>query len=318
MEARTIELKVVSATNLKKVKKFGSAQQRCYVVAYIYAAQRQATQADSAGGVNPTWNAPLTLLCYETDLYPDYRSGSSFSTRPSSSSAASSSSSSRAITIEIYAHSSGIFSSGDKLVGTVVIPLRDIASAVPAENLTSMAFDVRRPSSGRVKGKLNLTVKLGPKFAITGDPAAYQQQMPSYAYHNRKMENTPPLVTSYNTASSEPSSLGLYDPTVNTYGKQEVVTGYPAPGYGFAPLGPLPPGRLQPYGQAPYVNNGLVAYPNGRATYVNQTPERTRRQKRDARRAQRAADPDRKARRKRRLKLGAMIVGGIILGLILL
>ncbi|CAM6090850.1 unnamed protein product [Calypogeia fissa] len=315
MEARTIELTVVSATNLKKVKKFGSAQQRCYVVAYIYAAQRQATQADSAGGVNPTWNAPLTLSCYETDLYPDYRSSSSFSTRPSSSSAASSSSSSRAITIEIYAHSSGIFSSGNNVVGTVVIPLRDIASAVRAENLTSMAFDVRRPSSGKVKGKLNLTVKLGRSFAITGDHAAYQQQMPSYAYHSRKVEKTP-LVTSYNTASSEPSSLGLYDPTVNTYGKQEVVTGYPAPGYGFAPLGPLPAG--QPFGQSPYVNNGQLAYPNGRATYVNQTPESTRRQKRDARRAQRAADPDRKARRKRRLKLGAMIVGGIVLGLILL
>lgn len=124
----------------------------------------------------------------------------------------------------------------------------------------------------------------------------------------RQVENTPmmpPLVTSYSTASREPSSLAVYDPNLNSLGKQQVVTGYPASSYGFAPLGPLPaPGQPQ-----------LVL---GQTQYVVQAPVMTRRQKRQARRAQKAADPQRKAIRRKRMKMGAMILGGVILGMILL
>lgn len=291
-EARAIELTVVSATDLKKVKKFN--HQRCYVVAYIYSAQRQATHIDHIGGINPTWNAPLILPCYETDLYPD---GSNHNSNASSSS--SSSSSSRSINIDIYSRTSGFFGSGDKLVGSVVVPLHLVASVAQVERLSAMAFDVHRPS-GRIQGKMDLTLKLGEKQAI----AVGQQQQASYAYHRYKVENSPPgmrpVVTSYSAASGALSTQGVYNPSISAQDKQEIVTGYPAAGYAFAPLGALSPAQ--------------------RPQEVGLTPSTRVRGNRGRRSSSRAplSRADRKARRKKRIVTGALIVGGVILGLILL
>lgn len=299
-EARTIELTVVSATNLKKVKKF---KQQCYVVAYIYGAQRQATHSDPLGGVNPTWNAAMTLTCYETDLHPD---GSS----------RGSSSSPRAVTVDLYCHSSGVFSRGDKLVGSVVVPLLHIATVAQVQEISVLAFDVRRPS-GKVKGRLNLMIKLGEKHTIIGE----QQTTPFYAYQSARVNTAPmtsPLVTSYNTASGAQSIEGVYDPRASSFNKDKVVTGYPvgygAPGYGFDPLGALP--RAQQVGQSPTLVNATPLTPRE----MRRERKCARRERKRARRAEKAAVPphERKLRRRRRMTMGAMVVGGLILGLALL
>lgn len=146
-EERTIEVTLISATDLKKVKKFGR-EQKNYVSAYIYPARRQSTAADPYGGVNPMWNSTLKLACYESDIHP------------SSSSAAPSADS---MTLEIYSHGGGIFNSPDKLVGTVSVPLQQVASAAQAGG-TMPAFLVHLPTeSGEAQGSLNLSVKLGAK-----------------------------------------------------------------------------------------------------------------------------------------------------------
>ncbi|CAM6110988.1 unnamed protein product [Calypogeia fissa] len=131
---RTLELNVISATHLKKVKTLG--HQTSYVVAYIYPDQRHTSQVDYNGGLSPAWNFKLNLKCNERLLQ---RHGSY-------------------LTIEIYSkvHSS------DKLVGTVIVPLRDLAKD-PRCNIETpafMSFEVCRPS-GLAKGVLNLSVRLG-------------------------------------------------------------------------------------------------------------------------------------------------------------
>jgi hypothetical protein len=150
-EERTIEVTLISATDLKKVKKIGR-EQKCYAAAFIYPARRQTTATDYYGGVNPIWNATLKLPCYETDLHPDTTSAPATSLYSPSSST---------ITVEIYSLGGGIFHSSDKLVGTITVPLRDVASAAKVGG-TMTSFDVHL-ASGEVHGTINLTIKLGAK-----------------------------------------------------------------------------------------------------------------------------------------------------------
>ncbi|KAL2651720.1 hypothetical protein R1flu_019848 [Riccia fluitans] len=141
-EERTLELNVVSAADLKKVKNMGA--QQCYVVAYIYHNQQKQSQADRIDGQNPIWNTKLKLECEEELL----RSPASF------------------LTVEIKCHGT----LRNKLVGTVTVPLRELLSqeANPKGGLTDgqvMAYEVYRPS-GKVQGTLNMAVKLGEKRIV--------------------------------------------------------------------------------------------------------------------------------------------------------
>lgn len=136
MEVRTLELNLISAQGLKKASAFG--RNTCYGVVYIYPSEKMATGVDRNGGENPSWNEKLTLSCDDKLL----RQGRSV------------------ITVEIY--SFGSFS--NKIVGTAKISLVDVGKQ-QGEEPQFMAYEVRRPS-GKVKGVLNLSVKVGEKRTV--------------------------------------------------------------------------------------------------------------------------------------------------------
>ncbi|BBM97338.1 hypothetical protein MPTK1_1g04960 [Marchantia polymorpha subsp. ruderalis] len=147
-EERTVELNIVSAVDLKKVKTLG--EQHCYVVAFVYRNQQKATKADQTGGLNPVWNATLALTCDEQLL----RSRDSF------------------LTVEIHSHGT----LRNKLVGSVTVPLHELLARDGQKASDQvMAFQVLRPS-GKPKGTLNMAVRLGEVRTVQRYQS--QQQMP--------------------------------------------------------------------------------------------------------------------------------------------
>ncbi|CAM6086960.1 unnamed protein product [Calypogeia fissa] len=255
-EERTIEVTVISATDLKKVKKFGR-EQKNYVSAYIYPSRRQTTGADPYGGVNPIWNSTLKLTCYESDLYP--------AAATSAESAASSSSGHAAheMILEIYSVG-GHFHTADKLVGTVKVPLQNVAAAVKTGG-TMPSFDVHLPTdSAEVHGSLNLSVKLGGKRELGDYEDLSATLLPSYSDQGAT-SSISDKGSSMPTSSYAPqgqSSYGKYPqtsgdyspptgPNQNTFAPgEDVVTGYPAEEYpaegslqqrGFPPQQGYPP-----------------------------------------------------------------------------
>lgn len=134
---RSIELTLISASNLKKVRALG--QQKSYIVAYIYTDHKFTSNVDNEGGLNPTWNFHLKLDCEEA-LFAHHGSY---------------------LNVEIYSRGHSSNSSSDTLIGTVSIPLRDLDKDVRCHvEAEPMSFQVRRPS-GTVKGVLNVAIKLG-------------------------------------------------------------------------------------------------------------------------------------------------------------
>lgn len=167
---RTLELNVISGTHLRKVKTLG--HQTSYVVAYIYPDQRYTSEVDFVGGLSPAWNFKLNLKCNERLLQ---RHGSY-------------------LTIEIYSH----VHSSKKLIGTVIIPLRDLAKD-PRCNIDTpafMSFEVCRPS-GLAKGVLNLSVKLGAveKREIQGPAEFYSpRDFPPFVCTRVDQERCPAMI----------------------------------------------------------------------------------------------------------------------------
>lgn len=153
IEERSLEFNIVSANDLKKVKGFG--KQSCFVVVYVNPSQKSSTKVDRVGGRNPCWNSRLIVTCDERMFT---KSGSY-------------------ITVEIY--SAGHIT--NKLLGTVTIPLNQVGrdGMSGATKPQVMAYQVRR-RSGKIKGVLNLAVKLGEKKTISTLPAprVYVKQQP--------------------------------------------------------------------------------------------------------------------------------------------
>ncbi|CAM6108471.1 unnamed protein product [Calypogeia fissa] len=192
MEERTLELNVISAQNLKKVKNFG--HQSCYAVGYISSSDKKSTKVDKEGGTNPTWNAKLTLSCDEKLL----QRGRSH------------------ITVDIYSH--GTF--GNKLVGTSKISLLEIgkqaATGAPPKFLS---FEVCR-RSGKVQGVLNLSVKVGEKRYIA-DKSGKPFLGFSESYKRIQFQESAMVPISYSSQLFAPSSPGpksgtLPPPSVGT------------------------------------------------------------------------------------------------------
>ncbi|CAM6092533.1 unnamed protein product [Calypogeia fissa] len=265
-EERTIEVTVISATDLKKVKKFGR-EQKNYVSAYIYPSRRQTTGADPYGGVNPIWNTTLRLACYESDLYPAAATGAESAASSSSGHAA------HEMILEIYSVGGHVFHTADKLVGTVKVPLQNVAAAVKTGG-TMPSFDVHLPTdSAEVHGSLNVSVKLGGKRELGDYEDLSATLLPSYSDQGAPSSIYPPASdkgSSLPTSSYAPqgqSSYGKHPPTSgdhspptgpnqNTFAPgEDVVTGYPANEYpaegspqqpGFPPQRGYPPQQGYP------------------------------------------------------------------------
>jgi Ca2+-dependent lipid-binding protein len=95
MEFRWVEVTIISAQDLKDVKTIGKMSP--YAVAWIYPDAKVSTPVHPKGGVNPTWNANITLKCDDRGI----EQGNAV------------------MTIDIYNHGTV----GNKQIGSVSIPL---------------------------------------------------------------------------------------------------------------------------------------------------------------------------------------------------
>ncbi|CAM6040272.1 unnamed protein product [Sphagnum compactum] len=151
-EQRELDVTIISAQDLKNVTTFG--KQSPFAVVWIHSSRKTTTPVATHGGVNPSWNAVVKVLCEQRLI--DQGNG--------------------VMTIEIL--NKGSISNTQ--IGSVTVPLsqaiaRD-ADKTSANQPKYMSFQVRSPS-GKIKGVLNISMKLGnsraaPQVAATQHGAA--------------------------------------------------------------------------------------------------------------------------------------------------
>lgn len=222
MEYRSFDLTILSAEDLKRVPRFGKMS--TYAIAWVLPYERQSTPLDTAGGTKPVWNHKLIFSA------PD----SAFQ-QPNSH-----------LTIEI--HSRGTLSKN--FVGSVFVPLADILRATGEERLT---YQVKR-RSGRARGLLNVSVRLGDKTTADATTKAYGAGSSS---------NTPVMAYPAGGYGYGNQRQGAYPPD---YGGQGYPPQYPSayPPQGYAPQyypqvqQPTRPGRRPGFGGAG-LGTGLMA-----------------------------------------------------------
>lgn len=240
MDSRLLELKIVSANDLKKPSTFSPSLQP-YVVVSVSGVggptcPAQKTPIDSAGGRNPIWNYPLTF-----PLPSGVPIGGSLRFQILSS---------RAL-------------AADKLVGEVCVPFDELFNSPAADTQAPakfVSYQVKRPS-GRPKGVLTFSFKLAGRFS---GAAAAEEPVMAYPAPKTPATSTanfyPPL------PSAPPANVGY--PAVAAY-KQDVYPppvapttsyGYPAQvGYGYGYPGQTGYGYGSGYG---YGYSGPVVQPN--------------------------------------------------------
>lgn len=134
---RSIELRIISAQDLKDVKLIG--RMKTYAVAYVDPEHKVRTRVDEKGGVNPVWNDLLTVSVAEGRLKGTLT----------------------CLNVEIFSQS---HIRHDKLVGTVRILLSDVLKGGEKRNpIHCLAYWVRLPS-GDPHGILNVWIPPTGKF----------------------------------------------------------------------------------------------------------------------------------------------------------
>ncbi|CAM6092641.1 unnamed protein product [Calypogeia fissa] len=234
MEVRTLELNIISAQGLKKVSTFG--HDTCYAVAYIYSNDTKATGVDRDGGENPSWNSKVTLTCDDKLLRKGSRSH---------------------ITVEIYSYGSV----SNKLVGTAAISLLDVGKQ-QAGQPQFMAYEVRRPS-GKVRGVLNVSVKVGEKQTVNHSGQAYSG--PSSVDSKQRNPKVPQVqdvssLTGY--TQTYPPVQSYPPPNWSTQGGTSTATApYPPTANNGVSVYPPPKSSSEARGREDGSNAGVVVYP---------------------------------------------------------
>eukprot|EP00249_Psilotum_nudum_P010390 c22514_g1_i1 orf=358-1233(+) len=131
MGQRSMQLTIVSAKDLQSGFLFG--KDHPFAVAFIHPSDRHRTKVAVDGGSNPYWNEKLNLPLDESVV----QRGDAV------------------LTIEIYSRR-GL---GDKIIGTVHIPVVDIIKDSEDGSTKFVTYQVRRPS-GRTQGSLIVIAKV--------------------------------------------------------------------------------------------------------------------------------------------------------------
>ncbi|KAH7439068.1 hypothetical protein KP509_04G043800 [Ceratopteris richardii] len=203
MEGRNIEVKIISAKDLKKVSLFGSLH--AYAVAWIDPRDKRFTSVDEDGGSKPKWKQSFTFLVPESLLNQPH-------TR---------------LTVEIF--SKGTFS-GDTFVGGTAVALADLAAKT--EQGEKKAYQLVR-KSGKQKGTLKLAIRVGEKTTIETavPPPAVPPEHKAYASDAAMPYGYPP-----------PYGAGAPPPAAVPYGYPPAPAGYPSYGAPMGyPQQPPPP-----------------------------------------------------------------------------
>ena len=160
MATRTLELTLISAKDLKEVNLLSKMEVYAVVSLSGDPRSRQRIQADRTGGRNPTWNATLRFNV------PASGAGS----------------------LHVLLRAERAL--GDRDVGEVHIPLSELLSGAPDGPVPAkfVAYQVRKISSGKPQGVLNLSYKFREVTQAAGAnsyaPAqsTYTEAPPAAAY----------------------------------------------------------------------------------------------------------------------------------------
>ncbi|KAL6970305.1 DNA-directed RNA polymerase [Sarracenia purpurea var. burkii] len=239
MEYRSLEIKVISAKDLKNVNLISKMD--VYVAVSISGDPKteQKTTVDRNGNTNPTWNFPMKFTVDESATRQN-RLNLVFTLRCDRN-------------------------LGDKDIGEVTVPVKELIGSIDEGKLQFLTYQVRRPS-GRPKGELNFSYKWGEKIAraVAPPPASahLKAEEPVTAYPapvvGTSSSYPPPPYMATASSSPYPPQGGYPPPPASVYPPPPVVAGYgypPPPPYGGYPPGPPPPGygyQSQPgYGYPP-------------------------------------------------------------------
>lgn len=230
MESRSIEITLISARDLNNTSILSKT--KAYAVAWISTdhRNRQRTHLDKDNGSDPSWNHVMRFTVDEAALQQGH------------------------LVLEVAIYADATF--GDKEIGHVSIPLKEFLkpSSGNKGGTTSAQFasyQVRKPS-GKAKGVLNLSVKLGEKYEVR-----QQLQTVAGSYGAAKAEPvTAYSAGSYGAANEEPvTAYPAYTPAASSSHPPLYPppnSQYPPPPYPPQAGYPPPPPYYQGYPQPPY------------------------------------------------------------------
>ncbi|XP_061349178.1 protein SRC2-like [Gastrolobium bilobum] len=220
MEYRTLELNLTSAKDLKDVNLFSKMD--VYAVVSLSGDQlhhqKTKTPVDRDGGANPTWNFPIKFTVNES-LARQNR-----------------------LTLEINLRCQRTLGA-DKDIGQVHIPVKELLDQTgDGKSFQHVSYQVRRPS-GKPKGALNLSYKIGEKVAapVKAPPvSAVPKAEPVTAYPPPAMGSTSATYAAPYPGGYPPPpqqyAAGYGYPPPPQYPQAQQGYGYPAqPGYGYPP-----------------------------------------------------------------------------------
>ncbi|XP_064988126.1 protein SRC2-like [Musa acuminata AAA Group] len=197
---RTMEVTMISANDLNDVNIFSKMD--VYAVVSIAGEPRssQRTPTDKNCGKNPSWNVTLR---FSVPADPDAAAR---------------------LVLHVLLRSERAL--GDRDVGEVHVPLKELQPPSSSSAPQFVSYQVRKPSSGKPKGVLNLS------FRFLDSPAAdHAAAAPTVAY--------PPAGFPAPGAESKPAdSVTAYPPPGNDSKVGEPVTAYPYPGTSNSTLPP--------------------------------------------------------------------------------
>uniref|UniRef100_A0A0D6R1X4 C2 domain-containing protein n=1 Tax=Araucaria cunninghamii TaxID=56994 RepID=A0A0D6R1X4_ARACU len=281
MATRTVEISLLSARDLNKVNLF--TKTKAYAVAKISgdARSKQRTPADKENSTNPNWNYPMTFTV-DDNLLQQGR-----------------------LVLEVEIRVEGTF--GDKEIGRVIAPLKEFVKSAGKSKgggVEFVSYQVRKPS-GKPKGTLNLSVKMGEAGEARNMPSSEGAfQYPSFpqaaaapgSYGGASAAKADEPVMAY-PAHPPPGSSTAYPPPGSS-------TAYPPPGSSYA-YPPPPPPHGGAYPPPPPQGYGYPPYQGGNPGYYQGYPPVVQPQQ----------QPPRK--NKMGMGLGAGLLGGALGGLLI-
>ncbi|OMO81859.1 C2 calcium-dependent membrane targeting [Corchorus olitorius] len=226
-QMRPLEITVISAKGLKKVKHLSKMD--VYVAVKISgdSSTEQKTPLHKDGGTSPKWNHAMHFTINETLARTN----------------------SLVITFKLICCRTF---RGDKDIGEAQVPVKELLDSAGNSNATKyVTYPVKKPS-GKPKGELNFLFRFGEKtpscgvtsYPVHGTAMSYQMYPPPP--NNVAVPAYPPV--------GYPPAVGFQQPVQEGY-KPAAAPPPPQPPLGYPPLGPgsYPPPVAPGYGYPPVV-----------------------------------------------------------------
>ncbi|XP_059309539.1 protein SRC2-like [Lycium ferocissimum] len=247
MELRPLDIKIISAENIKNINTFSKMDVYAEVSIpsyYTIAAHKQKTFIDKNSGTNPKWNHSMKFTLDESSL-----------TKPR---------------LYLIIRLKSERTLGDREIGEVSVPVNDLFNQSTSDGTTERFVEYPViTESGKPKGTLKFSYKFGEKFTAPERKKDVYHE-PVTAYPAPMHGNSYPGVA-YNEQNSgygyPPAHQAGYPPA--GYPPQAGAPGYgyppQQPGYGYPPVQPAygyppaqPPKRNNNFGGIGMLNGLLI------------------------------------------------------------